>query len=384
MNGKTKKDVPGAEFFRRADAENKQMEHTMDFLSLERPVWDWLKEQTRPIVLYGMGDGADKILAQFDRLGIRASGVFASDEFARGNLFHGFSVRRLSDTVAELGEDIVIVISFASQRPEVLAKMYELDAKYDVVAPDVPVVPGELFDADFVRRHSDAMQQAYDLMADERSREVFLDTVRFKLSGKLEYLRRSESGKDDVFENILKPTGNEHFSDLGAYNGDTIRELLHYTDGRFASVTALEPDRRSFRKLSEWAGANLSGDVTLVQAGAWDRDEVRCFSDEAGRQSHVANKGRETQMRALDSVLGGRACTYLKMDVEGAEREAIAGASQTICNFAPKLNIAAYHRSEDFFELPLVIHSLCKDYALYLRHHPYVPAWDTNLYAVRR
>ena len=123
------------------------------------------------------------------------------------------------------------------------------------------------------------------------------------------------------------------------------------------------------------------GEVTLVQAGAWDRDEIRCFSDQAGRQSHVANKGRETQMRALDSVLGGRPCTYLKMDVEGAEREAISGAEQTIRTFAPKLNIAAYHRSEDFFELPLLIHSLCKDYALYLRHHPYVPAWDTNLYA---
>lgn len=72
----------------------------------------------------------------------------------------------------------MIVISFASQRPEVLAKMYELDAKYDVVAPDVPVVPGPLFDEAFVCAHSADMQRAYDLLADERSREVFLDTVR--------------------------------------------------------------------------------------------------------------------------------------------------------------------------------------------------------------
>ena len=155
----------------------------MDFLTLEQSVWSRLKEETRPIVLYGMGDGADKILAQFDRLGIRASGVFASDEFARGNLFHGFSVRKLSDTVAELGEDIVIVIAFASQRPEVLQLMYALEDKYDVVAPDVPVVEGPLFDEDFVRAHQDEMQRAYDLLADDLSREVFLDTVRFKLSG---------------------------------------------------------------------------------------------------------------------------------------------------------------------------------------------------------
>ena len=167
----------------------------MDFLTLEQSVWSRLKEETRPIVLYGMGDGADKILAQFDRLGIRASGVFASDEFARGNLFHGFSVRKLSDTTAELGEDIVIVISFASQRPEVLAKMYELDAGYDVVAPDVPVVPGPLFDEAFVREHSADMQRAYELLADERSREVFLDTVRFKLSAARMRCSRIFSGR---------------------------------------------------------------------------------------------------------------------------------------------------------------------------------------------
>ena len=58
------------------------------------------------------------------------------------------------------------------------------------------------------------------------------------------------------------------------------------------------------------------------------------------------------------------------------------GAEQTIRRCRPKLNIAAYHRSEDFFELPLRIHELNPDYRLYLRHHPYVPAWDTNLYAI--
>lgn len=52
----------------------------MDFLSVEQSVWRRLQEETRPIALYGMGDGADKILAQFDRLGIRASAVFASDD----------------------------------------------------------------------------------------------------------------------------------------------------------------------------------------------------------------------------------------------------------------------------------------------------------------
>lgn len=251
-----------------------------------------------------------------------------------------------------------------------------------MVAPDVPVVPGPVFDAAFVRAHQEELAQAYALLADEPSRRVFLDTVRFKLSGRLPYLRASETDKDEIFRSVLRPTAQEHFADLGAYNGDTIRELLSYTGGAFASVTALEPDRRNFRKLSAWAEQNLSGAVRLEQAGAWSEDTVLRFSDKAGRQSKVADTGRETRMRALDSVLAGQPCTCLKMDVEGAEREAIRGAAQTIKQYRPKLNIAAYHRSADFFELPLLIHALCPDYRLYLRHHPYVPAWDTNLYAV--
>ena len=354
----------------------------MDFLTLEQSVWPRLQEEKRPIVLYGMGDGADKILRQFERLGIQAAAVFASDEFVRGHSFRGFRVHRLDEVVDAFGEDILIVIAFASQRPEVLDKMYALDRRFDVVATDVPVVEGAVFDEAFVRAHSGEMERAYALLADERSRTVFLDTVRFKLSGRLCYLCASETDKDEVFRTVLRLGPEERFADLGAYNGDTIRELLHYTGGRFTSVTALEPDRRSFRKLSAYAEEQLTGDITLEQAGAWSEDTVLCFSDQAGRQSRISHVGRETRMRALDSVLRGRPCTYLKMDVEGAEREALRGAAQTIRSWRPKLNLAAYHRSGDFFSLALQVHALCPDYRLYLRHHPYVPAWDTNLYAV--
>ena len=144
----------------------------MDFLSVEQSVWRRLQQETRPIALYGMGDGADKILAQFERLGIRASAVFASDEFARGNLFHGFCVRKLSDTVVELGEDIVIVIAFASQRTEVLQLMYALEDKYDVVAPDVPVVEGPLFDEDFVRMHRRIQRRHHPRAAALHGRQI--------------------------------------------------------------------------------------------------------------------------------------------------------------------------------------------------------------------
>ena len=353
----------------------------MDFSGLETSVWERLAAEKRPIVLYGMGDGADKILSRFDQLGIRAAAVFASDEFVRGHSFHGFRVQRFDEVHERFGDEMVIAVSFATQRPDVLERIYALDEWFDLVAPDVPVVPGPVFDQTFAKTYQEQMSRAYSLLADEISRAVFADTVRFKLSGRLCYLRRSETSKDEAFAEILRPGPEEHFVDLGAYTGDTIRELLHYTSGAFASVTALGPDKRSFRKLKAYA-ETLVGRVRLMQAGAWDSDMELPFAAKAGRQSKVTQSGVQTQMRALDSVLGRAACTLLKLDVEGAERQALAGAEQTIVRCRPKLNIAAYHTSADFFSLPLYVHALCPDYRLYLRHHPYVPAWDTNLYAV--
>ena len=70
------------------------------------------------------------------------------------------------------------------------------------------------------------------------------------------------------------------------------------------------------------------------------------------------------------------------MDVEGCEREALWGASQTIAHFSPKLMVSLYHRNEDIFALPLLIRRLNPNYDLYIRHQLYIPAWETNLYAV--
>lgn len=355
----------------------------MDLGLNRQSVWTRLREEQRPIVLYGMGNGADKILDEFEKRGITAAGVFASDEFVRGHSYRGFVVKKFSEITKELGENIIIAVSFASSRTEVMSRIYDLAARYDVVAPDVPVVAGDIFDEAFAARHARAMQCAYELLADAQSKAVFRDTIAFKLTGNVAFLRRSESTKDEVFQSILCPSQDESFVDLGAYTGDTIRELLRYTAGEYGSITALEPDKRTFKKLMRYAEESLDlSRVLLLQAGAWSEDAAKQFDAAAGRQSKVSQSGTQTQMRSVDSVLNGGLCSMLKMDVEGSEREAIAGAAQTIQSQMPKLNIAAYHKSEDFFELPLLLHEMCPSYRFYLRHHPYIPAWDTNLYAI--
>ena len=122
--------------------------------------------------------------------------------------------------------------------------------------------------------------------------------------------------------------------------------------------------------------------VYPYNAAAWCVDTELPFAAKAGRQSAIsASAESRIAARSVDSILGRKAATIIKMDVEGFEREAIWGAAQTIARYAPKLMISLYHRNEDIFELPLLIKMLNPNYKLYIRHQLYIPAWETNLYA---
>ncbi len=358
------------------------------FVTETESVWNVLARETRPIVLYGMGDGAEKILRVMDARGIPVAGIFASDEFVRGHSFAGFPVKRRSELEAELG-DFVAVIAFASSRPEVLEKFDDLDRTHTTFAPDVPVADGALFDTAFACAHREELEQAYELLADARSREVFAATVNFKLSGRLHWLRDYTDSRETAFTRYLRPHGEENFVDLGAYNGDTIRELLSHTGGVYASITALEPDRKTFKKLKKYAEQAQLTNIRLINAGAWSEPGEMLFAGKAGRNSALTPVMNEIShdrrtvsvpVESVDHMLGGAPCTLLKLDVEGAERQALEGARQTIQTYRPRIALSAYHRSEDLYELPLLLRDMCPDVRIGMLHHPYVPAWETNFY----
>ncbi len=86
-------------------------------------------------------------------------------------------------------------------------------------------------------------------------------------------------------------------------------------------------------------------------------------------------------MITLDEVLGEEGATFIKMDIEGGEKEALAGAKQLIKKYRPKLAISIYHKPEDILEVPEIILSYHPGYQLYMRHYS-LAAFDTVLYAV--
>ncbi len=351
----------------------------LDSITNTLSVWESLKTCSKPVVLYGMGDGADKVLAAFEKYGIKASAVMASDDFVRGQSFHGFRVKKLGELEREYG-DFVIALCFASQLPEVMDHIKEVAQKHTTLVPSVPVFGDVIFDGGFTEKYREGIESAYMLLEDGLSRRVYENVLRFYYTGKMELLDEITTAKDEAFNNILKLGQNELYLDLGAYNGDTIDEFLHYSGGSYRKIVALEPNGKNYKKLSEHCLGMKN--TELWQLGAYSHNTILTFNNKAGRNSAISDSGVQTHVAAVDTILCGAAATYIKADVEGADFETLIGAKNTLKNFKPKLNFSAYHRFEDIFRLPLLIKKLNPEYKIYLRHHPYIPAWDTNLYCV--
>lgn len=344
-------------------------------------LWQMLQTTKKTVVLYGMGNGADKILAVCEQYHIPVADCFASDGFVRGHAFHGKTVLSYSAVKEKYGaENLIVLLSFASSRPEVLAQIDRVAAECELYAPDVPVCGDTLFTASFLAEHREEAEAVFCLLADEESKQIYQNVLSYKLSGSIDCLKAAESEKSEVYRTLLQAENIRSVADLGAYNGDTVRELAAYAP-HLREVWAMEPDRRNFRKLSEFAEAQSDLRIHAIHAAAWSEETELSFSDSGNRNAGAFAGGKQISVPAapLDSVLAGNTVDYIKYDVEGAEREALLGSAETIRACRPKLLVSLYHRSEDLFALPLQIHAMNPDYRLYLRRYPYIPAWDLNL-----
>lgn len=347
----------------------------------EISVWEYLKNTNKPIILYGMGNGADKVIKVFEMYGIKYSGVMASDGFVRGQKFKGYTVRTLS-YFEKIYNDFIIAITFGTQINEVIENIKNIEKKHTVIVPNVPVFGETVFNDKFLSENKEKIKAAYNLLYDKRSREVFEYSLKFYYTGKLKYLWKITDDKDEVFNNILKLTPNENYIDLGAYRGDTIDGLIKYSGG-YNKIIAVEPDTKTFKKLNEHI-ENMEN-VISYQKTIWKKDTTLLFSKNGGRNSTIRELSKNSipiEAICIDTLAKDFVPTYIKADVEGAEKQALAGGINTISKYKPKLNFAVYHTFEDLFDLILIINSINSEYKFYLRHHKYIPLWDTNLYCI--
>lgn len=184
---------------------------------------------------------------------------------------------------------------------------------------------------------------------------------------------------------IIKLQENEVFVDAGVLNLGTSLRFIEECEREHVQnfkIYAFEPDMISYQRCLE-IKKNLSNvDLHLHHAGLWSEKTTLYFAEMGNGGSRIIPQKTETFIDAvsLDQCVSDKV-TFIKMDIEGAELEALKGSREIIQKYRPRLAICIYHKKEDLVEIPLYIKELVPEYKLYVRHYSNI-AEETVLYAV--
>lgn len=252
------------------------------------------------------------------------------------------------------------------------------------------------------------LNNAYNIFSDSKSKELFITKLALFASGGDFYIfdkfisSFSEPFQGFGFDNdrahpedyyyfnndVLPLAPHEIYVDVGAFDGDTIREFVQACDKNrisYSHILAFEPDPQCYEALLNNTFSHPN--VSCHQIGLWSDSRTLQFKssgialhDQAAAICHTGDI--EIQVVSLDDFLQGSEVTFIKMDPGGnVIPDAIKGAARTIAKHRPKLAVGAYHALDSIYEIPLLVKGICSDYRLYLRHNTY-HLCDTDLYAV--
>jgi FkbM family methyltransferase len=229
-----------------------------------------------------------------------------------------------------------------------------------------------------------AIRHAYGSFEEEASRVQFIADLELRIHGLFLGQPLPSTDKQYFPNELFRLSSDECFVDCGAYDGDTIKELMVQSGGRFRRIVAFEADPDNFSRLKDYVATqpDLRERVTIHQAAVARNAGTLRFAATAAANAAVSESGATTvSCLALDEVLRDETPTMVKMDIEGSEVAALDGAAHLIVERKPLMAICAYHRPHHLWEIPIWLNSAEPEAGLYLRSHA-LDGFDSVCYAV--
>jgi len=235
--------------------------------------------------------------------------------------------------------------------------------------------------------YTSEVDEVYNMLSDEKSRETLRSLLRFRTTGDYSLLPQPDTEHQYFPPDLplwLEPI---RFVDCGAYNGDTIQSFVK-SGFNFQAIAAFEPDQDNYRELSAYIAKNFDKlpNSSLFPCGVYSSTTQMTFETGKGEASVASRTGSSIiQCISLDESIPTFQPTLIKMDIEGAEIEALHGAGHIITKFNPALAISVYHTPAHIWQIPLLIKEIANKNGLqhtyHLRAHAH-NCFDTIFYAV--
>jgi FkbM family methyltransferase len=348
----------------------------------------------KSLVLFGAGNLGRQALERVRSDGIEPLAFSDNDPSKWGNNVDGLKVLSPLDAARNFGHKATIVVTIWSpgshhQFRETKQKLHSLNClnvipflslfwKY----PD-GFLPNNFLDYPHkIISACEEIRKVFHLWADEASQSTFVSQLKWRMMENYGDLPAA-SKEPQYFPDVIKLSTRETFIDGGAYDGDSLKEFIARTSAKFQAVYAFEPDHFNFEKLAAYVKTlPCKNEIRLYKKALGSRFEKLNFSDMGSASSIININGQSTvDSIPLDDFLPKVSPTFIKMDIEGAELDALGGASKMIQRSEPFLAICVYHRQNHLWKIPLLIHSLSNKYRLFLRAHQ-EEGWDLVCYAV--
>lgn len=220
-------------------------------------------------------------------------------------------------------------------------------------------------------------------LSDNKSKDSMKAYIEAKLNGDLEGLRNNleEQQYFSGLNSYFPLTESEIFVNCGAFDGDTITDFIQNV-GQYKKIYAIEADKKNINSLEK----RIVGVPNIqIMPFAIGKENKICYFDEKGDMSSAissdTDSGIKIEMKNLDSLFIDEYVTFINMDIEGGEMDALYGAEKIIRKYRPKLAISAYHKSDDIWKIYEYLNKLVPEYRFFFRVHKPLPV-DAVLYAV--
>jgi FkbM family methyltransferase len=343
-----------------------------------------------PLVLCGSGQLGRATLTGLNKVGVTPVAFADNNVAIQGTTVEGVPVLSPQQAASRFGQFAVFVVTVFTARP-LVAQLQTLGvrvASARAVFFQHPEAFLPYFSIDVpqtVANQSAAIMECFDLWADWHSASEFVDQIGWHLLEPGE-LREATPASETYFPSDIVHLKNDvSFVDCGAFDGDSVRALLERAGDGVREILALEPDPTNYLKLTAFVAAlpeHVRSRIQTARVAVHSHRQKLRFASAAGAASSLLSRGdTDVDAAPLDEILAGRNPTLVKIDIEGAEPDAIAGATTTLKAKAPTVAICLYHRREHLWQLPLAIQAVNSQYAFHLRRHS-DGCWETVCYAI--
>ena len=335
--------------------------------------FDFINQRDKKLVeLFISSNETKKYILGINKLGksvlkhLEVDGII--DDFTRVQSSRKKTVLKIQDVPKDS-----IILTVATGSPlEVKIKLDELGYKhfnylafirytnFDLIHP--PFIMD--FKDDFLKNQS-KYQETFDLLEDQKSKEIFTKILNFKMTFDLDFMEGfTNNHKEQYFDKeIIPQIKNINFVDGGAYVGDTLPSIINnFPD--YNKIYCIEPNDLHL-KIAKRDFPNQR-DIEFINCGLGKEKITSTISQD--EQNNCSHDYHAQSINTIDNLINDKV-DFIKLDIEGAEQDAIKGSQNTIKMHHPILAICIYHKAEDWYKIPKMVLDIRNDYKIYLRHY---------------